>query len=150
MRAISGMFAGILSVSFALAVHAEPYYASNGADFLVPVDELDAVAVSEAANRAGFYAIPETDPKLKALRAASDPVYEIWRLPSRRVATITLTRVSKTNRFALEFVSMEPSRRNDPLSGEACKKWLIFSAALRSEFRNGLTKFKFRRPQCTP
>lgn len=146
----SAWFAGIFCLAFAGTSHCEPYYASNGADFLVPVDELDAVAVGEAANRAGFYPVPETDAKLKALRAAADPVYEIWRLPSRKIATITLTRMSKTNRFALEFVALEPSRHNDPLSGDACKKWLSFSAALRSEFRNGLTKFRFRRPQCTP
>ncbi|HWA01997.1 MAG TPA: hypothetical protein VG819_00600 [Rhizomicrobium sp.] len=142
--------AGALALVVSSAATGAPYYPANGADFLVPVDELDAVAVGEAANRAGFYPVPETDPNLKALRTASDPVYEIWRLPSGKVAKITLTRMSKTNRFALEFVALDPSRHNDPLSGEACRKWLAFSNALRSEFRNNLTKFRFRRPQCTP
>lgn len=142
--------AGALALLSAAATGREPYYAFNAADFLVPADELDAVAIGEAANRAGFYPLPESDPKLKALRAGANPVYEIWELRSHKVATITLTRLNKTNAFEVMFVAKEPSRRNEPLTGEACKKWLSFSAAMRSEFASRQSRFRFRSPQCTP
>jgi hypothetical protein len=142
--------AGALALLSATPGRCEPYYAFNAADFVVPADELDAVAIGEAANRAGFYPLPESDPKLRALRAGADPAYEIWELRSHDVATITLTRLSKTNAFRVLFVAKEPSRRGDPLEGEACKKWLTFSAAMRSQFGARQSRFRFRKPQCTP
>jgi hypothetical protein len=128
----------------------DPYYAFNAADFIVPVDELDAAAIGEAAVHSGFRPLSESDAKLRALRGASDPAYEVWELPSHKVATITLTRLSKTDTFQVLFVSKEPSKHGTSLSGEACKKWLSFSAALRSEFSRQQSKFRFRNPQCTP
>lgn len=141
---------GALALLGATAAGREPYYAFNAADFVVPADELDAVAIGEAANRAGFYPLPESDPKLKALRASSDPVYEIWELRSHKVASITLTRLGKTNAFQVMFVAKDPSRHNEPLTGDACRKWLSFSAAMRSEFGTRQSRFRFRSPQCTP
>jgi hypothetical protein len=135
---------------FASSGNCEPFYPFNAADFVVPPDELDAAAIGEAAVHSGFRPLSESDPKLRALRVAADPVYEIWELPSHKVATITLTMLRKTNAFLVMFVSKEPSRNGSSLSGEACKKWLSFSAAMRSEFRNRQSKFKFRNPQCTP
>jgi hypothetical protein len=126
----------------------EPYYASNGADFLVPADELDAVVVEQAAQHAGFFAVPETDPKLKALRKGPNAVYEIWEPRSRKIASITLTHMAKTNSFVVEFVAKDPSRPGMPLAGEACKKWLLFSAGMRSGFGNRQSKFRFHAPQC--
>jgi hypothetical protein len=141
---------GVLALLCADPARCEPYYASNAADFVVPADELDAAAIGEAAVHSGFRPLSESDPRLQAQRVAADPTYEIWELPSHKVATITLTMLRKTNSFVVTFVSKEPSRHGSSLSGEPCKKWLSFSAALRSEFRNRQSKFRFRNPQCTP
>jgi len=130
--------------------YCEPYYASNGADFLVPADELDAVVIGQAAQHAGFFAIPETDPKLKALRSGPNSVYEIWEPRSHKIASIKLTLMAKTNSFVVQFVAKDPSRPGMPLTGEACKKWLVFSAGMRSGFGNRQSKYRFREPQCTP
>ena len=128
----------------------DPYFAFNAVDFLVPADELDAAAVGEAAVHSGFRPLPESDSRLRAGRMAADSVYEIWELPSHKFATITLSRMSKTGSFIALFVSKEPSRKDSPLMGDACKKWLSFSAAIRSEFIRQPSKFRFRNPQCTP
>ncbi len=128
----------------------EPYFAFNAVDFLVPADELDAAAVGEAAVHSGFRPLAESDSRLRAGRAAADSVYEIWELPSHKFATITLTRMSKTGAFVALFVSKEPARKDAPLTGETCKKWLSFSAAIRSEFVRQQSKYRFRNPQCTP
>ena len=127
----------------------EPYYPYNAVDFLVPIDELDAGSVEEAAVHTGFR--PVTDnAKVAALKAAPDPLYEMWELPSHKIATITLTKLTKTNSFQVMFVSKDPAKHNSPLSGEACKKWLTFSSMMRLEFGRGRPKIKFRLPQCTP
>ncbi|HWA91954.1 MAG TPA: hypothetical protein VG889_18080 [Rhizomicrobium sp.] len=147
---IAGAAALLLAVAGAGAGHAEPYYAANGVDFVVPADELDAAAVSDAAVHAGFLPLRETDPRVVAGRAAEDHIYEIWELPSHKVATITLTHVKKSNSFAVSFVAKDPSRHHDPLTGEACKRWLKFSGALRLAFGPRVSRFRFRAPQCEP
>lgn len=129
---------------------AEPYYPSNAADFVVPIDELDAVAVSQAAVRTGFRPLGESDPKLQAGRSAPDPVRQIWELPSHKIASITLVKTARTNRFVVLFTAKDEARRGSPLSGEACKRWLRFSDGLRIEFGQQQSKFRFRYPQCTP
>jgi hypothetical protein len=147
---ISLWWIGVLALLSAGSGRCDPFYAYNAVDFVVPADELDAVTIGEAANHAGFFPVPESDPKLQALRNAPDPAYEIWELRSHKTATITLTRMRKTNTFVVLFVSKEPSKNGASLSGEACKKWLSFSAAMRSEFINRQSKFRFRNPQCAP
>ena len=142
--------AGVAALLVPECAQCEPYFAFNAVDFLVPAYELDAAAVGEAAVHSGFRPLPESDAKLRAGRTAADPVYEIWELPSHKFATITLTKLSKTGAFVVHFVSKEPSRKDAPLMGEACKKWLSFSAAMRSEFIRQQSKFRFRNPQCTP
>jgi len=147
---VSSWLVGAVALVLAQSASGEPFYAFNAADFLVPVDELDAATIGEAAVHAGFRPVSETDPKLQAQRRATDPAYEIWELPSHRIATITLRKLSRSNAFEVMFVSKEPSRHGEALSGEACKKWLSFSAALRSEFSRQQSKFRFRNPQCSP
>jgi len=142
--------AGALVLLSVQSAWSEPYYPYNAADFLVPVDELDAAVVAEAAVHTGFRPVLDSNPKVAALRAAPDPLYEMWELPSHKIATITLTRMSRTNSFVLMFVSKEPGKRDSSLTGDACKKWLSFSSAMRSEFGTGQSKFRFRLPQCTP
>ena len=149
MRMVSWLV-GVVVLGLAQSASGEPYYASNAADFLVPVDELDAATIGEAAVHAGFRPVSETDPRLQAQRRAPDPAYEIWELPSHKIATITLRKISKTNAFEVMFVSKVPSRNGESLSGDACKKWLSFSSALRSEFSRQQSKFRFRNPQCSP
>jgi hypothetical protein len=148
MRTVSWLVAALVLGSVQGAASA-PYYPYNAVDFLVPVDELDAASVSEAAVHSGFRPVPD-NPKVSALRAAPDPLYEMWELPSHKLATITLTKISKSNSFQLMFVSKDPGRPNAPLSGDTCKKWLSFSSAMRMEFRANLAKIRFRLPQCTP
>lgn len=128
----------------------EPYYPYNAVDFLVPIDELDAASVEEAAVHSGFRPVLDSNPKVVALKAAPDPLYQMWELPSHKIATITLTKLTKTNSFQVMFVSKDPAKHNSPLSGEACKKWLTFSSMMRLEFGRGRPKIKFRLPQCTP
>jgi len=129
---------------------AEPEHSFNAADFVVPADELDAAAVGDAAAHAGFLPLSESDPGLVAARAAHDSTYEIWDLPSHRVARITLTRIAKTGKFVVLFVAKDNSRARDSLVGEACKRWLKFSNAMRIEFAHQPNRFRFRNPQCTP
>jgi hypothetical protein len=128
----------------------EPFYPYNAVDFLVPVDELDAAAVEEAAVHSGFRPVLDSNPKVAALKAAPDPLYAMWEMPSHKIATITLTQMRKTNSFVVMYVSKEPGKHNASLTGDACKKWLSFSAALRIEFARGRPKIRFRLPQCTP
>lgn len=142
--------AGAIALLAATGAQCDPYFAFNAADFVVPVDELDAATIGEAAVHAGFRPLSETDPRLQAQRNAPDPTYEIWELPSHKHATITLTKLSKTNAFMVMFVAKEPSKNGSSLSGETCKRWLSFSAAMRSEFGKRQWKFRFRNPQCTP
>jgi len=140
---------GALALASVPGAAAEPYYTYNAVAFLVPIDELDAGSVEEAAVHTGFR--PVTDnAKVAALKAAPDPLYEMWELPSHKVATITLTKLTKSNSFQVMFVSKDPAKHNSPLSGEACKKWLTFSSMMRLEFGRGRQKIKFRLPQCTP
>lgn len=141
---------GAAALVLAGGAHSAPFYPFNAADFVVPVDELDAATIGEAAVHAGFRPVSESDPKLRAMRSASDPVYEIWELPSHKFATITLTKVSRTNSFEVLFVAKEAARNGTSLSGDACKKWLSFSSALRAEFGRQQSKFRFRNPQCSP
>ncbi|MBV9692254.1 MAG: hypothetical protein JO261_01005, partial [Alphaproteobacteria bacterium] len=129
---------------------AEPDHAFNAADFVVPADELDAAAVGEAAVHAGFLPLSESDPTLQAMRAAPDATYEIWELPSHRVARITLTRMAGTGKYVVLFVAKDQSTPRHPLSGEACKRWLKFSGAMRIAFARQSGKYRFRNPQCTP
>jgi hypothetical protein len=147
---VSSWLIGAVTLVSANSAHCDPFFAYNAADFVVPVDELDAAAIGEAAVHSGFRPLSESDAKLRALRGAADPAYEVWDLPSHKIATITLTKLSKSNTFVVLFVSKEPSKHGASLSGEACKKWLSFSAALRSEFNRQQSKFRFRNPQCTP
>jgi hypothetical protein len=140
----------VLLLFSAQGARSEPYYPFNAVDFLVPVDELDAAAVEEAAVHSGFRPVLDSNPKVAALRAAPDPLYEMWELPSHKVATITLTRMAKTNSFVVMFVSKDPGKHNSSLTGDACKKWLSFSSAMRTEFGRGQPKIRFRLPQCTP
>jgi hypothetical protein len=149
MRSLSWLVGAFVLLSVQSA-WSEPYYPYNAVDFLVPVDELDAAAVEEAAVHSGFRPVMDSNPKVAALRAAPDPLFEMWELPSHKIATITLTRISKTNFFVVMFVSKEPGKRNSSLTGDACKKWLSFSSAMRSEFGRGQPKIRFRLPQCTP
>jgi hypothetical protein len=147
---MSSWLIGVVALISANSAQCEPFYPFNAADFVVPVDELDAATIGEAAVHAGFRPVSESDPKLRAQRNAADPTYEIWELPSHRFATITLTKLSRKNAFVVLFVSKEPSRNGASLSGDACKKWLSFSAALRSEFGRQQSKFRFRNSQCSP
>lgn len=146
----SWWLAGALALTFTASAFADAYYASNAAEFVVPADELDAADVGEAAVHAGFLPLSESDPRIVAGREAPDKVYEIWELPSHRIASITLTRLHKNNSFLVTFVAKDPSRHNFPLSGDACKRWLRFSAAMRLEFGKRQSRFHFRDPQCTP
>jgi hypothetical protein len=141
---------GTLVLISAQSALGEPYFPYNAVDFLVPVDELDAGAVAEAAVHTGFRPMLDSNPKVAALRTAPDPLYEMWELPSHKIATITLTRISKTNSFVVMFVSKDPGKRDSSMTGDACKKWLSFSSAIRTEFGGGRPKFRFRLPQCTP
>jgi hypothetical protein len=129
---------------------AQTYYPFNAVDFSVPADELDAAAVGEAAVHSGFLPLSESDPRLVAGRKAPDAVYEIWELSSHKVATITMTRQKKSGSFLVMFVAKDPGKRNESMTGEACKRWLKFSAGMRMEFMHAVNKYKFRFPQCTP
>lgn len=151
MRGFSWLI-GAAALVFAGAAPCDPYYAFNAVDFVVPADELDATGVGAAAVHAGFLPLSESDPKLQALRAAADQTYEIWELPSHKVASITLTRMSKSGKFVVLFVAKDPAQRKGAsLAGEACKRWLRFSAAMRIEFVGPQqSKFRFRSPQCEP
>ena len=148
----SSWIVGAAALLFATAGAAESYFAFNAVDFTVPVDELDATGVGAAAVHSGFLPLSESDPRLQAARNAADQAYEIWELPSHKVATITLAKIAKTGRFVVTFVAKDPSqRRGESLRGEACKRWLRFSAALRIEFAGPQQrKFRFRFPQCDP
>jgi len=132
------------------AAEADIYYPFNAADFVVPADELDASAVGQAAVHSGFFPLSETDPKIIKGREAADKVYEIWEPRSHKIATITMTQLKKTGAFQVMFVAKDPGRHNEPLSGEACRKWLKFSGAMRLNFQGQKLKYKFRFPQCTP
>jgi hypothetical protein len=132
------------------AALATPYYPFNAADFVVPADELDAATIGSAAVHAGFRPIAESDARFKALQSKTDQTYGIWELPSHKIASIVLTRNTKTNRFEVMFTAKEPGRTGMTFTGDACKKWLAFSGAMRSEFINGQSKFRFRNPQCVP
>ncbi len=147
---MSVLLAGALALLAAGAATAAPYYPFNAADFVVPADELDAATIGEAAVHAGFRPIAESDPRFKALKSNTDQTYGIWELPSHKIATIVLTRKMKTNRFEVMFTAKEPGHTGMSFIGDACKKWLAFSGAMRSEFINGQSKFRFRNPQCTP
>ncbi len=149
MRSLSWLVGAFVLLSVQSA-RCEPYYPYNAVDFLVPVDELDAGAVEEAAVHSGFRPVLDSNPKVAALRVAPDPLYDMWELPSHKIATITLTRISKTDSFVVMFVGKEPGKRDAPLTGDACKKWLSFSSAMRGEFSRGRPKIRFRLPQCTP
>ena len=140
---------GALVLASVQGAASEPYYPYNAVDFLVPIDELDAGSVEEAAVHSGFRPVAD-NAKIAALKAAPDPLYEMWELPSHKIATITLTKLTKANSFQVMFVSKDPAKHNSPLSGDACKKWLSFSAMMRLEFGRGRPKIKFRLPQCTP
>ncbi len=147
---MSVWLAGAALLLSATAGRCDPYYASNGIDFVVPVDELDAAAISEAAIHSGFFPVAEADPRLVAARRAADPAYEIWETRSHKIATITLTKMTRTNAFVVTYVAKDPSRKDAPLDGDACRKWLVFSSSIRLEFRNQERKYRFRAPQCTP
>jgi hypothetical protein len=56
----------------------------------------------------------------------------------------------KTNRFEVMFTAKDPGHSGMSFTGDTCKKWLAFSGAMRSEFINGQSKYRFRNPQCTP
>jgi hypothetical protein len=142
--------AGFMALFAAGAAYGEPYYAFNAADFVVPTDELDAATIGEAAVHAGFRPVAESSARFQAVRSKTDQTYGVWELPSHKIATITLTRVNKSNSFVVMYVSKDPSPAGAWLSGDACRKWLAFSAAMRSEFINGQNKFRFRNPQCKP
>lgn len=142
--------AGALAALVAGGAHAEPYYPFNAVDFSVPADELDAAAVGEAAVHSGFLPLSESDPRIINGRKAPDAVYEIWEPTSHKFATITMTRQKKTGSFLVMFVAKDPGKHNDPLSGEACRRWLKFSSGMRLEFMHAVNKYKFRFPQCTP
>ncbi len=143
--------AGALALLFAGRALGEPEHAFNAVDFLVPADELDAAAVGEAAVHAGFLPLSESDARLKELRNAPDPTYEIWELPSHKVATISMTKLRKTGAFVVLFVAKDQSKPHASLTGEACKRWLKFSGAMRVEFpKQQQSKFRFRNPQCDP
>jgi hypothetical protein len=143
--------AGGLALFCAGSGQCDPEHSFNAVDFVVPADELDAAAVGEAAVHAGFLPLPESDARLKALRNAPDPTYEIWELPSHKVATISMTKLRKTGGFVVLFVAKDQSKPHASLSGEACKKWLKFSGAMRVEFpKQQQSKFRFRNPQCEP
>jgi hypothetical protein len=150
MMRLSVLTAGALALFAAGAAYGAPFYASNAADFVVPADELDAATIGEAAVHAGFRSVPESSPKFKALHSSTDQTYAVWDLPTHKIATITLTRMRKTDRFVVLFTANDPSRNNSWLMGDACRKWLAFSNAMRSEFINGQSKYRFRNPQCTP
>lgn len=141
---------GALALVAAGAAFGAPYYPSNAADFVVPADELDAATIGEAAVHAGFRPVAESDPRWNVLKSKTEQTYGIWELPSRRFATIVLTRARKTNRFEVVFTAKEPGRNGETFTGDTCKKWLAFSGAMRSEFILGQSKFRFRNPQCTP
>ncbi len=94
-----------------------PYYPSNAADFVVPADELDAAIIGEAAVLAGFRPVPESDPRFRILEHRTEQTYAVWELPSRKLATILLTRGKKTNRFVVMFTAKEPGRNCETLSG---------------------------------
>jgi len=143
-------FAAALAALLAGGARAEPYYPFNAVDFSVPADELDAAAVGEAAVHSGFLPLSESDPRIVAGRKAPDPVYEIWELSSHKIATITMTRLKKTGSFVVMFVAKDPGKHNESMTGEACKRWLKFSAGMRMEFLRAPHKYKFRFPQCTP
>jgi len=147
---VSAFVGALALLSVPEAAASEPYYPYNAVDFLVPIDELDAAGVEEAAVHSGFRPILDSNAKVAALKAAPDPLYEMWELPSHKIATITLTKLTKSNSFLVMFVSKDPAKHNSPLSGDACKKWLMFSSAMRMEFGRGRPKIKFRLPQCTP
>lgn len=142
--------AGAVALLVSSGAQSEPYYPFNAADFVVPADELDASAVSQAAVHSGFFPLSEQDPKIIKGREAADKVYEIWEPSSHKIATLTLTRLQKGGAFQVMFVAKDAGRRNEPLSGEACKKWLKFSGAMRLAFQGQKVKYKFRFPQCTP
>jgi hypothetical protein len=142
--------AAALAVVLTGGARCETYYPYNAMDFVVPADELDAAAVGEAAVHSGFLPLSESDPRTVAGRNAPDSVYEIWELPSHKIATITLSKLKKSGSFLVMFVAKTPGRHNESLTGEACKRWLKFSSAIRSEFVHGPNKFRFRNPQCTP
>lgn len=144
------VLAGALAFLSAGAAFGAPYYPSNAADFVVPADELDAAIIGDAAVHAGFRPIAESDPRFKVLESRTEQTYGIWELPSRKLATILLTRGKKTNRFVVMFTAKEPGRNGETFAGDTCKKWLAFSGAMRSEFIQGQSKFRFRNPQCTP
>ena len=144
------VLAGAFAFLAAGAAFGAPYYPSNAADFVVPADELDAAIIGDAAVHAGFRPIAESDPRFKILESRTEQTYGIWELPSRKFATILLTRGKKTNRFVVMFTAKEPGRNGETFTGDTCKKWLAFSGAMRSEFIRGQSKFRFRNPQCTP
>jgi hypothetical protein len=144
------VLAGALAFFAAGAAFGAPYYPSNAADFVVPADELDAAIIGDAAVHAGFRPIAESDPRFRVLESRTEQTYGIWELPSRKLATIVLTRGKKTNRFVVMFTAKEPGRNGETFTGDTCKKWLAFSGAMRSEFIQRQTKFRFRNPQCTP
>ncbi|HTT97268.1 MAG TPA: hypothetical protein VMF58_04420 [Rhizomicrobium sp.] len=141
---------GAMALVAAGAASGAPYYPSNAAEFVVPADELDAATIGEAAVHAGFRPVAESDPRFSVLKSRTEQTYGIWELPSRKFATIVLTRGKRTNRFEVTFTAKEPGRSGDNFTGDVCKKWLAFSAAMRSEFILGQSKFRFRNPQCTP
>ncbi|MBV9990434.1 MAG: hypothetical protein JOZ72_04000 [Alphaproteobacteria bacterium] len=141
---------GALALLASGAANAEAYYPFNAADFVVPADELDASAVGQAAVHSGFFPLSESDPRIVRGREAADKIYEIWEPSSHKIATITLTRLQKGRAFQVMFVAKDPARHNEPLGGEACKKWLKFSGAMRLAFQGQRLKYKFRFPQCTP
>jgi hypothetical protein len=143
--------AGLLTLFFAGSGRCDPEHSFNTVDFLVPADELDAAAVGEAAVHAGFLPLPESDAKLKEARNAPDPTYEIWELPTHKIATISMTKLRKTGAFVVLFVAKDQSKPHAALTGEACRKWLKFSGAMRVEFpKQQQLKFRFRNPQCDP
>ena len=147
---MSVLLAGALALFAAGAAIGAPYYPFNAADFVVPADELDAATIGEAAVHAGFRPIAESDPRFKVLESRTEQTYGIWELPSHKIATIVLTRGKKTDRFVVMFTAREPGRNGETFTGDTCKKWLAFSGAMRSEFIQGQSKFRFRNPQCTP
>jgi len=144
------VLAGAFAFFTAGAAFGAPYYPSNAADFVVPADELDAAIIGDAAVHAGFRPIAESDPRFKVLESRTEQTYGIWELPSRKLATIVLTRGKKNNRFVVMFTAKEPGRSGETFTGDTCKKWLAFTGAMRSEFIQGQAKFRFRNPQCTP
>ena len=146
MRLLLWLAGGLLVM--AGTAYAEPYYPFNAADFVVPVDELDAATVGEAAVHAGFRPLPDHLVKHLAVADVAQ-TYGAWELPSHRFATITLVKM-KDNTFSVMFISKEPARHGNSLTGDACRKWLSFSGAMRSEFGRGQSKFRFRNPQCDP